>query len=69
MITGSSMETHFSIFPITPAVVSLNARKLTLQIFRNRRKLLQRRFQFLGCLQSEHVRIRKIRAVFERFVP
>ena len=44
-------------------------RSLTLQIFRNRRKLLQRRFEFLGYLQSEHVRIRKICAVFERFVP
>jgi hypothetical protein len=41
----------------------------TLQILRDRRKLLRRRFQLFSDLQRQHVRIRKIRAVFERFVP
>jgi hypothetical protein len=43
--------------------------RLTLQVICNRRKLLQCRCQFLGYLQSEHFRIRKVGAVFERFVP
>jgi hypothetical protein len=43
----------------------LDVRTLTLQIFRDRRKLLQCRFQFFSDFQSEHVRIGKVRAVFE----
>ena len=40
-----------------------------LQVLCDRRKLFQRCFEFLSNLESEHVRIGKVRAVFERFVP
>jgi hypothetical protein len=39
-----------------------------LQIFRHRRKLLQSRLQLFSDLRREHIRIRQVRAVFERFV-
>ena len=55
--------------PAPDAAVWSDPRTLTFQIFCDRRKLLQCCFQFLGYLESEHVRIRKVRAVFERFVP
>jgi hypothetical protein len=59
------------VFVDTPQPITTDAlaKALTLQIFRNRRKLLQRRFQFFSDFQRQHVRIRQIRAVFERFVP
>jgi hypothetical protein len=47
----------------------LAAKASTLQILRNRRKSLQCRFQFFHDLQRQHVRIKKIGAVFERFIP
>jgi hypothetical protein len=39
------------------------ARTLRLQIFRYRRKLFQSRFQFLGYLQREYIRIREVLAL------
>jgi hypothetical protein len=59
------------VFVDTPQPITTDAlaKALTLQILRNRRKLLQRRFQFFSDLQRQHVRIKQIRAVFERFVP
>jgi hypothetical protein len=42
---------------------------LTFQILCDRRKLFQCRFQFFSDLQREHIRIRQICAVFERFIP
>jgi hypothetical protein len=38
-------------------------------MLRDRCKLLQSRFQFFSDSQRQHVRIRKVRAVFERLVP
>jgi hypothetical protein len=59
------------VFVDTPQPITTDAlaKALPLQILRNRRKLLQRRFQFFSDLQRQHVRIRQVRAVFERIVP
>jgi hypothetical protein len=66
--TGNTMVIVFVDTP-QPITTDALAKALTLQILRDRRKLLQSRFQFFGDFQGEHVRIRQIRAVFERFVP
>jgi hypothetical protein len=39
------------------------------QVLRYRRKLLQRCLQFFSDLQRQDVRVRKIGAVLERFIP
>ena len=58
------------VFVDTPQPITTDAlaKALTLQILRNRRKLLQSRLQLFSNFERQHIRIRKIRAVFERFI-
>jgi hypothetical protein len=66
--TGNTMVIVFVDTP-QPITTDALADASTLQILRDRRKLLQCCFKFFSYLHCQNIGIGKVGAVFERFVP